>query len=488
MSSHRKQLASLLTGQMLSLALSFVVPLILARLLTTNDYGLYSQFNVVLSFCTTFFAFGLSSELYYSYPTAPSELRRILISQCYVMLTIMGLIAGLMLALPFVKNYITEDPVFSDNYIFLILSVIISVPEVIITVLYVLNNDHKVSATFLPVSTIVRVLLIFLLYHVDPSIKSLFLAIFLSTLLKYIFILVYSIGLVKKNNGEKYFDKQIFINQLKYSLPLGFASSTRILLQQVDKMILLGFITPSAYAIYAIAFYGVPGLTQVYSSISQVYIPRMVIAHKNSDRYQVKALYHSMVSKTLSYTIPLILVIILFADPIVPFVFSSKYIASIPYFRIYLITFIIGAVGCGNMLRVTGETKKSLYAYLYSAIFIIPFTYFSIKYYSLNGAIVSAVLGNILPKIILSRYDMKALSVSLFDLYPWKVIFKQIAISCIALVPFVFLYLTCAIHFWSAVCCLIVYLGVVSILEMCFGVFIISFDDLKSYICRIIKK
>ena len=253
-------------------------------------------------------------------------------------------------------------------------------------------------------------------------------------------------------------------------------------------MILLGFITPSAYAIYAIAFYGVPGLTQVYLSISQVYIPRMVIAHKNSDIYQVKALYHSMVSKTLSYTIPLISVIILFADPIVPFVFSSKYIASIPYFRIYLITFIIGAVGCGNMLRITGETKKSLYAYLYSAIFIVPFTYFSIKYYSLNGAIVSAVLGNILPKIILSRYDMKTLSVSLADLYPWKVIFKQIAISCITLVPFVFLYVTYAMNFWSAVCCIVVYLGVVSMLEMYFGVFIISFDDLKSYICRIIKK
>ena len=302
MSSHRKQLAALLTGQMLSLALSFIVPLILVRLLTTNDYGLYSQFNVVLSFCTAFFAFGLSSELYYSYPTAPSDQRRILISQCYVMLTVMGLIAGLILALPFVKNYVTEAPTFSDNYIFLILSVILSVPDVIITVLYVLNNDHKVSASFLPVSTIVRVLLIFLFYYIDPSIKSLFLAIFFSVLLKYIFILAYSISLIRKNKGEKYFDKQIFINQLKYSLPLGFASSTRILLQQIDKMILLGFITPSAYAIYAIAFYGVPGLTQVYLSISQVYIPRMVIAHKNSDIYQVKALYHSMVSKTLSYT------------------------------------------------------------------------------------------------------------------------------------------------------------------------------------------
>lgn len=488
MSSHRKQFAALLTGQMLSLALSFIVPLILVRLLTTNDYGLYSQFNVVLSFCTTFFAFGLSSELYHSYPTASSDQRRILISQCYVMLTIMGLLAGLILALPFVKNYITGDPTFSDNYIFLILSVIISVPDVIITVLYVLNNDHIVSAAFLPVSTVVRVLLIFLFYYIDPSIKSLFIAIFISILLKYIFILAYSISLVKKNKGERYFDKQIFINQLNYSLPLGFASSTRILLQQIDKMILLGFITPSAYAIYAIAFYGVPGLTQVYLSISQVYIPRMVLAHKNSDKFQVQALYHSMVSKTLSYTIPLILVVILFADPIVPFVFSSKYVASIPYFRIYLLTFIIGAVGCGNMLRVTGETKKSFSAYLYSAIFVIPFTYFSIKYFSLNGAIVSAVVGNILPKIILSRYDMKALSVSLVDLYPWMVIFKQIAISCLALVPFIFLYFLCDINFWSAVCCIVVYLCLASVLEMCFGVFIISFNDLKSYLSRIIKK
>lgn len=488
MSNHRKQFGALLTGQMLSLVLSFIVPLILVRLLSTNDYGLYSQFNVVLSFCTAFFALGLSSELYYSYPTAPQKDRRILIFQSFIMLLVMGFIAGALLCIPSVREYITDDTTFKQNYHYLVLSVIVSVPEIIITALYVLNNDHKISATFLPAATIIRILLIFLFYCVSPSVKSLFFAIFLSALLKFVFVVIYSIALIRRNYGDSLFDFGILKEQISYSLPLGLASSTRILLQQLDKLIILGFVSPSAYAIYSIAFYGVPGLTQVYTSISQVYIPRMVVAYKNSDQTLLALLYRSMVSKTLSYTIPIIFVIILFADSIVPFVFSEKYSASVPYFRIYLSTFFIASVGCGNILRAIGKTNKSFKAYLYSAVFVLPFTYFAIKYFNLNGAIVAAVLGNILPKIILAYYDIKMSKIPLKELYPWRDITKQFLISFITLLPFICIHVLINPNFWLSLCFISLYLVIVFSLQIYFKVFVVTYTDVIKYINKILKR
>ena len=467
MVNYKKQMGALITGQMFSLLLNFLLPLILVRILTKNDYGVYAQFNVILSFCTVFFSFGLSSELYYSYPSATERERRILIFQSLLLLFIAGIVAFGVLYIPVIKQYIISDGSFSNNYLYLGLAVWFSVPEILITALYVLNH----------------------LYLKWPKIESIFIAIVISIAIKFFYVSFYAFELIKKNEGTRLIDRHILQEQLKYSIPLGIASSTRVFVQQMDKLIILAFVSPAAYAIYSIAFYGVPGLTQVYLSISQVYIPRMAAAYKSNDLNNVITLYHSMVSKTLSYTIPIVLIVILFADPIIPFVFSSKYIDSIPYFQLYLLTFIVSSIGCGNILRATGETRKSLLAYVYTAIILIPFTYLAIKFYYLNGAIVAAILGSILPKLLLSMYDAKAIRISIFRLYPWKIISKIFLISILILIPFIFIYLYVGHqNFWLSLVWIVLYLIIVSWVQMYNNVFVINYAGLLSLVDKIIRK
>lgn len=489
MVNYKKQMGALVTGQMLSLVLNFMLPLILVRVLTKNDYGLYAQFNVILSFCTVFFSFGLSSELYFSYPSAKESEKRILVFQSLLMLVLAGILAFGILGIPIIRQYIISDNVFEGYYLYLCFCVLFSVPEILITALYVLNHDNKTSALFLPLMTAFRLILILLIYLKWPTVESIFIAILVSVVIKFVFVMNYVYKLIKKNRGAQLINKKLLIEQLSYSIPLGIASSTRVLVQQMDKLIILAFVSPAVYAIYSIAFYGVPGLTQVYLSISQVYIPRMAAAFKKNDHSNVIALYHSMVSKTLSYTIPIVLIIILFADPIIPFVFSLKYTESIPYFQLYLLTFIVSSIGCGNILRATGETKKSLSAYIYSAIILVPFTYFSIKYYYLNGAIVSAIIGSILPKILLSIYDAKTMKLSIVNLFPWKTILKISLISVLTLVPFILIYFIVGHqNFWISLVWIILYLIIVFCIQMYFKVFVISYTSLLVGINNFIKR
>jgi O-antigen/teichoic acid export membrane protein len=238
------------------------------------------------------------------------------------------------------------------------------------------------------------------------------------------------------------------------------------------------------YAIYSIASYGVPGLNQLYLSISQVYIPRMAKAVHDSNFELVKSLYNSMVLKTLCYTIPVIFIVVLFAPVIIPFLFSEKYIQSTPYFQIYLFTFIFSAMGNGIVLRATGETGKSLYAFLYSLIFIIPLTYFSIKYYKLNGAIISAFISSVLPRIFLTKYDMSALKCSLREIFPWKSIGQISLISILVLVPFIILTQYFMIKIVIAILCIVIYLSSVFLIELYFGFFLISKEEALSYVKR----
>lgn len=489
MINYKKQIGSLITGQILSLLLGFVLPLILVRVLTKNDYGLYAQFNVILSFCTVFFSFGLSSELYYSYPLANNREKRILVFQSLSMLFVAGMLAVAILYIPFVKDYFITDDSFVDSYAYLAIAVLLSVPEILITSLYVLNNDNKTSATFLPLMTVLRVVLILALYWAYPRIETVFVAIILSSLVKLFYVVAYSFKVMNKNEKEGWVDWQILKSQLRYSIPLGIASSVRIFVQQLDKLIILSFVSPAVYAVYSIAFYGVPGLTQVYLSFSQVYIPRMSVAYKEANLGSLIGLYHSMVSKTLSYTIPIVLIIILFADPIVPFVFSAKYMDSIPYFQIYLLTFIVSSIGCGNILRATGETRLSLMAYVYTAVIMLPFTYFAIKYYYLNGAITAATLGAILPKVLLSVYDARSIKKRVSQLYPWKSIMKIAVVSLGCLLPFVLIYKYVGhANFWLSLVWIACYLLLTFALQLYYGVFVVSWADVKSLKNKLLRR
>lgn len=489
MVNYKKQIGSLITGQMLSLLIGFILPLILVRVLTRNDYGLYAQFNVILSFCSVFFNFGLSSELYYSYPIARNNERRILVFQSLLMLTVMGVLSVAVLYIPAIKDYFISDQSFANSYLYLVIAIFFSISEVLITTLYVLNNDNKISATFLPLMMVFRVLLILMLYWFFPCVESVFIAIIISSFVKWLYVVKYSLKVMNINGKGKIFDFNILKSQLKYSIPLGLGSSVSAFVQQMDKIIILSFVSPAVYAVYSIAFYGVPGLSQVYLSISRVYIPRMAVAYKECNIKNLIELYRSMVSKTLSYTIPIILIIILYANPIIPYVFSDKYVDSVPYFRIYLLTFIISSIGCGNILRATGETRRSLMAYVYTAIIMLPFTYFAIKYYYLNGAIIAATLGAILPKIILSIFDAKSIKVSVFKIYPWRNIIKISIISICCLIPFVAMYGYNGIpNFWMSLAWIVCYLLLTFILQLCSGVFVLKYNDLRSLMNKVIKK
>lgn len=483
--SYKKQMVALIAGQLTSLLLSFMLPIILVRVLSVDEYGYYSQFNVVLSFAIVFFSFGVSSELYYFFPRETAENKSVIVLQSFLMLVLLSLITLLFFQLPFLRRFLISNEFLEKNFYYLALSIFLSIPTVIVSALYVVNHNNLISVLYLPFFTIIKVAIILILYGIYKNVNSIFIAILTGSFLQFVFTVVYTLRVFLKNKGSSIINFEILRKQIKYILPLGLASSLRILSQQLDKLIILIFVTPAAYAIYSVAFYGIPGLNQVYLSISQVYIPRMTEAYSKKDIGNVVNLYKSMVSKTLSYTIPIVMIICLYADKIIPFIFSEKYIESVFYFQLYLVTFIFSALGNGNILKATGNTSRILYSYVFSLIVIIPSTYMLIKYFALNGAILSAVLGSVLPRIFLTFYDMRIVSVQMIDFFPWSEIVKMSIISAIFVIPFIILKYFIQMNIFYVSMCIILYLFFVFICQIKYNVFIISGDDLRKYISRI---
>ena len=91
--SLKTQSLYLFSGKILSFIFRFIAPIILVRLLSKEEYGIYMQFNLITLTLIPLLGFGVSSSLYYFYPTGKNEIERACyVSQSYIVLIIVGLL------------------------------------------------------------------------------------------------------------------------------------------------------------------------------------------------------------------------------------------------------------------------------------------------------------------------------------------------------------------------------------------------------------
>ena len=276
--------------------------------------------------------------------------------------------------------------------------------------------------------------------------------------------------------------------QLKYAIPFGFSVVLFTLFRQFDKVICISYIEPAEYAIYSLAFYGIPGINQIYDSVSEVNLLNMANSYREGDKKETLALYQSFCSKLLSFSVPLILVVFLFANEIFGLLFTPEYMDAVPFFRIYIFSFIIGALGAGTVIRASGKTKLTLRAYLYSLIIYLPFSYLSIKHFGVWGAITTAMLGIILPRIFQIVFEKNILSVKLKDYMPWRNFGAIVLISSLIILPIAIGHYFIHFNVWVACGLSIIYLIVVYYIELRKGLFLINYKSYKSILNKITKR
>ena len=205
-------------------------------------------------------------------------------------------------------------------------------------------------------------------------------------------------------------------------------------------MIGIKSLSTELYASYALAFFGIPGIQQIYTSISNVYLIEMTKAFKQDDRPKALLYFRELTTKTFALTVPVVLITCLYAREIIVFLFTERYLDVVPLFRIYIFSIIVLMLGTSLVIRASGQTKYTFYSYFIPAFITLPGTYFAMKYYGVYGGVFSSLLAQVLPRIFQSAWEIRLLRTNLRHYLPWKNFGKNILISVIVLLPFYFLH------------------------------------------------
>lgn len=475
------------TGRLLAMLCNFAVPLFLTRYLSQGDYGLYSQFYMVLTFTGSIFAFGMQSNLYYFYPGATEEEQKSLIGNTFLVLSILALLAFVFLEIPWISQLFIKDDGLINYKTIIAIAILLYIPSFILFPLFVIKGDKVSSVLFPTFEIVIKVVFVIVTTLIFNELKYIFYSLLFFQLGVFIFSFCYSF-FSKKNVIGKWFDKALLFTQIKYAFPFGCAIVLATISRQFDKILCISYISPEEYAIYSLAFFGIPGVNQVYDSVSEVNLLNMSHAFKNGNKEETHSLYKSFCTKLLSFSVPIIAIVFLFATEIFDCLFTNEYLASVPYFRIYIFSFLFGALGAGTVLRATGKTSYSLRAYLYSMILYLPFSYFSIRYYGTWGAIVTAMIGIILPKVFQIRFERILLGVSLKQYMPWKDFLKILLIATVFLVPVIMVRQILHLNIWMVAIVCALYLLAVYFVEIKKSLFIVDQSVLKRLVSNCFHK
>ena len=459
-------------GKIVAMLLNFVMPVFLSRFLTREEYGLYSQFYLVHNFLGSICAFGIQSNLYYFFPGATEVEKRTITWNTLVAICCFGTLGGLSLLIPIIRNFLLSEELLQYLGI-IILCIIFYVPSLLIDPLGIVKNDKYLVMIYHPVSILLKVIFVISFALTFHSLDSIFYAVLLLEGIIFVLLLFYILHYYPLR-GKRILSKELMRMQFAYSMPFGIAVCLNTLCMQIDKIICINYLSLEDYAIYSIAFFGIPGIMQIYDALCQVNVVNMANYYKENNPQGVLDSYKIFVTKTLSFSLPIILVGCLFSPQIIDLIFSSKYSGAIPFFRLYLFTFIFGVMGAGTILRAIGKTKYSMYAYLFSAIIGIPVTYLLILYYGIWGAISSAMINTILPKLVQIIFECKLMGYSLIDYLPWSSLLKVVGISVGLLFPVIVLGYFIQWNIPLAILISLCYVLVVYLIEIRYGLFLLD--------------
>ena len=430
-----KQSLSLLIGNILGLTAQMATSIILVRLISKSDFGLYQQFLLITSSFIPILRMGLDSSLFYFIPNLSQNKQNNIIFQTFVIKLFMGL-SFMFLC---INNYIDFNwinlPLLNDYKVSVSLFVLFMLLSSLVESIFTLDKNLVFNRYYPLVEKIVRFALlvgfvIFLKFE-----YAIINALVLFSFFRFLFIIFYFNQRLLYNIRFSY---SLLSKQLIYSIPFAGSIILNMLSNRADKFIINGYINVEEYAIYSIAFFSIPFISQIFSSIHNVVMPEFSKFGNNNQFKEAALLWKNVITKTSSVAIPCVVFFFIMSDIIIEILYTKSYLSAAPYYRVFIFSIMFSMSSYGLVLRGFNKTKLLFLSDAIGVCITLPLSFILIQKFHIYGAVLTALLGMGLPIIIKVLFEISILNIKFSDWLAWDKILKIVITSLIiSLIPII---------------------------------------------------
>ena len=412
--------AALMIGSKIVAHAAFLlIGVVLARTLTQEEFGTFSQVWLVNKSLLFLFELGLPISVYYFLPRLKEDQKKGFILQTIITLILFSLPFSAVLYLlaePLASNF--NNPALASYMRLFAFYPLVILPSVSTEEILLSLGKVREAALFESLSKIAMISAV-----AAAAIFGQRLDLVLRSLIVY-GIVQTALGLwlvwqpVKRLKLRFSFEE--WRSQLAYAAPYGLSTLSGALNYQVDKVLVSLFNPPAAFAIYAAGAFEIPlgGVTSL--PVVSVMMSDLTQMYANGGIKGFLTMWHESMRKLAIPVLAVMTFLMVFAEPVVTGLFSDKYAASVWPFRIYLLFCPIRITVFDYILASLGKTQMVLKAQVVAMVANIAIGFAMLQVVGWIGAAISAVLASYLfVGLILSRIRAR-LGVSWQQVMPWR--------------------------------------------------------------------
>lgn len=423
--------STLLTFVRLVTALfGIVVTKLLSTQFSLQEYGTYSQANLIVNTAISITIFGLTDATNYFYNTADDkEKKKKYISTVFCMQYIIGIAAGflIMIAQTSIINYFKNEELKQ----IIVLAAWMPLFQNLLSmlqVLFVSIGQAKLIAIRNFVFSFSKLIIVAIACFVTKDIQTIFAILLILDIFQVLlFMLQFSCKEFKIDH--KFFILKLVPEILKFCVPMAIYVLVNSLNRDIDKYIITYFTDTQTLAIYSNAAKLLPFdmITASFITVLAPIITRQIRSNNNN-----KALLTLKMYIRVCYLTTWIFVVgaIVNARELMIFLYDEKYLAGLPVFIVYLLVDLIRLMG--TTLVITAKGRTSLLMICSTIILVINFVFniVTFKIFGIIGPAITTFGVTLLMTVVLLYFSAKELQSSFLTLFEWN----ELAVFCVEMI------------------------------------------------------
>ena len=215
------------------------------------------------------------------------------------------------------------------------------------------------------------------------------------------------------------FDPGFYQEVFRYSLPLGLSSIIGMLSIQLDKLVVSGFFTPAQYAVFSIGAMELPFISILNNSVNAILLP-----HISSEPAKMTEVYRAAVRKNALIIFPFAVLGLIFATPLITFLYTETYLGSVPFFRVYLLNLPLRVATYGIIFMALRKTRYIMINSLVTLGLNLVLNLVLVRLIGMMGAVIATVIVTWLSVALYLYWMRHKLGLDLTELFPLKALLK----------------------------------------------------------------
>ena len=339
----------ILFGRSVAFAIAVALPILLARKLTPGALGLYKQVFLVVNTAMNVIPLGFGMNVYYFLPRE-RERRGPVVFNTVLILGAAGLLAALVVMLsPGVLSLVSKEPEIRGYAPLIGATIILWIPSTLVEILPIANQELKLAMTISIVAQILRTGLFLTAAILWGTVTSLiWAAIVYGALVVSVFWYYMALRFPR---FWRHIDFGLLGEQLSYAVPLGLMGMVWYFQSDLHNYFVSNQFGAAAFAVYSIGCFQLPLVQLLSEATSSVLISQVAALQRDNQTDQILYLTLRSMRKLAAVMFPVYAFLMVVGQQFIEFLFSDRYLASWPIFRINLTLLLLGVLMFDPIMR-----------------------------------------------------------------------------------------------------------------------------------------